>query len=85
MGGRPPSLLVFRLDGDNTALVLVLEIASGFGHVSASHQVAGVKVDDLRDQRNQIWPFANSLMIAFTARWPGGDTVLAMQANAGFL
>jgi NAD+ diphosphatase len=33
----------------------------------------GVEVDDLRYFGSQSWPFPNSLMIAFTARWKSGD------------
>jgi NAD+ diphosphatase len=33
----------------------------------------GVEVDDLRYFGSQSWPFPNSLMIAFTARWRAGD------------
>ena len=35
----------------------------------------GVQVDDLRYYGSQSWPFPNSLMIAFTARWTGGHIV----------
>ena len=35
----------------------------------------GVQVDDLRYYGSQSWPFPNSLMIAFTARWTGGEIV----------
>ncbi len=35
----------------------------------------GVQVDELRYFGSQSWPFPNSLMIAFTARWTGGDIV----------
>ena len=35
----------------------------------------GVQVDDLRYFGSQSWPFPNSLMIAFTARWTSGDIV----------
>ncbi len=35
----------------------------------------GVQVDQLRYFGSQSWPFPNSLMIAFTARWAGGDIV----------
>jgi NAD+ diphosphatase len=31
--------------------------------------------DDLRYYGSQSWPFPNSLMIAFSARWDGGDIV----------
>ena len=35
----------------------------------------GVQVDHLRYYGSQSWPFPNSLMIAFTAEWTGGDIV----------
>jgi NAD+ diphosphatase len=35
----------------------------------------GVQVTDLRYYGSQSWPFPNSLMIAFTARWTAGDIV----------
>ena len=35
----------------------------------------GVQVDDLRYYGSQSWPFPNSLMLAFTARWTAGDIV----------
>ena len=35
----------------------------------------GVQVDNLRYYGSQSWPFPNSLMIAFTAEWTGGDIV----------
>ena len=35
----------------------------------------GVQVDELRYFGSQSWPFPNSLMMAFTARWAGGDIV----------
>lgn len=35
----------------------------------------GVQVDELRYYGSQSWPFPNSLMIAFTARWVGGEIV----------
>ncbi len=35
----------------------------------------GVQVDRLRYYGSQSWPFPNSLMIAFTAEWTGGDIV----------
>ncbi len=34
-----------------------------------------VQVDELRYFGSQSWPFPNSLMIAFTARWTGGNIV----------
>ena len=35
----------------------------------------GVTVGDLRYFGSQSWPFPNSLMVAFTARWQSGDIV----------
>jgi NAD+ diphosphatase len=35
----------------------------------------GVQVGELRYYGSQSWPFPNSLMIAFTARWAGGSIV----------
>lgn len=35
----------------------------------------GVQVTNLRYYGSQSWPFPNSLMIAFTAEWAGGDIV----------
>ncbi len=35
----------------------------------------GVQVAELRYYGSQSWPFPNSLMIAFSARWTGGDIV----------
>ena len=35
----------------------------------------GVQIDQLRYYGSQSWPFPNSLMIAFTALWTGGDIV----------
>jgi NAD+ diphosphatase len=35
----------------------------------------GVQIDDLRYYGSQSWPFPNSLMIAFSARWVSGDIV----------
>jgi NAD+ diphosphatase len=35
----------------------------------------GVSVTDLRYCGSQSWPFPHSLMVAFTARWAGGEIV----------
>jgi NAD+ diphosphatase len=35
----------------------------------------GVTVADLRYYGSQSWPFPHSLMVAFTARWTGGEIV----------
>jgi len=36
----------------------------------------GVTVTDLRYFGSQSWPFPNSLMLAFSARWAGGEIVM---------
>jgi NAD+ diphosphatase len=43
--------------------------------VRESFEEVGVQVDDLRYYGSQSWPFPHSLMVAFTARWTGGDIV----------
>jgi NAD+ diphosphatase len=35
----------------------------------------GVRIADLRYYGSQSWPFPHSLMVAFTARWTGGEIV----------
>ena len=35
----------------------------------------GLQVTDLRYYGSQSWPFPHSLMLAFTARWAGGEIV----------
>lgn len=35
----------------------------------------GVEVADIRYMRSQPWPFPNSLMLGFNAKWAGGDIV----------
>jgi len=39
------------------------------------YEEVGVRITDLRYYGSQSWPFPNSLMIAFTARWESGDIV----------
>jgi NAD+ diphosphatase len=39
------------------------------------HEEAGIAVTDVRYFGSQPWPFTNSLMIGFTARWAGGEIV----------
>jgi NAD+ diphosphatase len=34
-----------------------------------------VRIRDLRYYGSQSWPFPHSLMVAFTARWAGGEIV----------
>ncbi len=36
----------------------------------------GIEVDDLRYLASQSWPFPNSLMLAFSARYAGGEIVV---------
>jgi NAD+ diphosphatase len=43
-------------------------------HREVAEEVA-VTVDGLRYYGSQSWPFPNSLMVAFTARWSGGEIV----------
>jgi len=43
--------------------------------IRESFEEVGVRVKDLRYYGSQSWPFPNSLMIAFTARWDSGDIV----------
>jgi NAD+ diphosphatase len=37
---------------------------------------AGIEVDDIRYFGSQPWPFPNSLMLGFVARWSGGEVVV---------
>ena len=37
------------------------------------HEEAGIEVADVRYFGSQPWPFTNSLMIGFTARWAAGE------------
>jgi len=43
-------------------------------HREVAEEVA-VRVDSLRYHGSQSWPFPHSLMVAFTARWTGGEIV----------
>ncbi|MBX3622029.1 MAG: NAD(+) diphosphatase [Rhizobacter sp.] len=43
-------------------------------HREVAEEVS-VTVDDLRYYGSQSWPFPHSLMVAFTARWTGGEIV----------
>lgn len=43
-------------------------------HREVAEEVS-VKVTDLRYYGSQSWPFPHSLMVAFTARWAGGEIV----------
>ena len=39
------------------------------------HEEAGIHITDIRYFGSQPWPFTNSLMIGFTARWASGEIV----------
>jgi NAD+ diphosphatase len=39
------------------------------------HEEVALAVQDLRYYGSQSWPFPHSLMVAFTARWAGGEIV----------
>ena len=43
--------------------------------VREAYEEVGVRIGDLRYYGSQSWPFPNSLMIAFTARWESGQIV----------
>lgn len=46
----------------------------------------GIEIDDVRYMGSQPWPFPNSLMIGFTARWASGELRIDKQeiAEAGW-
>jgi NAD+ diphosphatase len=78
---RPGELLLARAphfaNGMYSALAGFVEAGETIEHC-LHREVAeevGVTVDTLRYFGSQSWPFPNSLMIAFTARWSGGDIV----------
>lgn len=33
----------------------------------------GLRVEDLRFEGSQVWPFPHTLMVGFSARWKGGE------------
>jgi NAD+ diphosphatase len=39
------------------------------------HEEAGITITDIRYFGSQPWPFTNSLMLGFTARWASGEIV----------
>ena len=49
---------------------MVEEVLHGDGH---EPEEVGVEVDEVTYFSSQPWPFPNSLMLGFTARWAGGD------------
>lgn len=61
--GRYSALAGFLEAGESVEEALVREV----------REEAGVEVKNLRYFASQSWPFPNSLMIAFTAEWAGGD------------
>jgi NAD+ diphosphatase len=78
---RPGEVLLARAphfaQGMYSALAGFVEAGESIEHC-IHREVAeevGVQVTDLRYYGSQSWPFPNSLMIAFTARWTGGDIV----------
>lgn len=61
--GRYSALAGFLEAGESLEEALVREV----------REEAGVEVANLRYFASQSWPFPNSLMVAFTAEWAGGD------------
>ena len=64
-GGMYSALAGFVEAGESIEQCIVREVA----------EEVGVQVDELRYYGSQSWPFPNSLMIAFTARWTDGEIV----------
>ena len=54
-----------------------VELGESLEHAVAReiHEEAGIAITDIRYFGSQPWPFTNSLMIGFTARWAGGEIV----------
>ena len=78
---RPGALLLARsphfAKGMYSALAGFVEAGESLEdcvHREVAEEVA-VTVDTLRYHGSQSWPFPHSLMVAFTARWTGGDIV----------
>lgn len=78
---RPGELLLARsphyAKGMYSALAGFVEAGESLEdcvHREVAEEVA-VKVCDLRYHGSQSWPFPHSLMVAFTARWTGGEIV----------
>jgi len=78
---RPGELLLARsprfAKGVYSALAGFVEAGESIEQcvIRESFEEVGVQVDDLRYYGSQSWPFPHSLMVAFTARWTGGDIV----------
>jgi NAD+ diphosphatase len=78
---RPGELLLARsphyVKGLYSALAGFVEAGESLEecvHREVAEEV-GVTVTDLRYYGSQSWPFPHSLMVAFTARWTGGEIV----------
>jgi NAD+ diphosphatase len=78
---RPGELLLARAPqyapGMYSALAGFVEAGESLEdcvHREVAEEVA-VTVQDLRYYGSQSWPFPHSLMVAFTARWTGGEIV----------
>jgi len=78
---RPGELLLARsprfAPGTYSALAGFVESGESIEEcvLREAHEEVGVHISDLRYYGSQSWPFPNSLMIAFTARWTGGAIV----------
>jgi len=78
---RPGELLLARSPrfaaGVYSALAGFVEAGESIEQcvVREAAEEVGVQVGDLRYYGSQSWPFPHSLMVAFTARWTGGDIV----------
>ncbi len=78
---RPGELLLARsphyAKGMYSALAGFVEAGESLEdcvHREVAEEVA-LQVDSLRYHGSQSWPFPHSLMVAFTARWAGGEIV----------
>ena len=78
---RPGEVLLARsprfAKGTYSALAGFVEAGESVEECVAreAYEEVGVRITDLRYFGSQSWPFPNSLMIAFTARWAGGEIV----------
>lgn len=76
---RPGQLLLARaphfVPGMYSALAGFVEAGESIEHCLRREvaEEVGVQVDQLHYYGSQSWPFPNSLMIAFSARWTGGE------------
>jgi len=54
-----------------------VEVGESLEHAVAReiHEEAGIAITDIRYFGSQPWPFTNSLMIGFNARWAAGEIV----------